>query len=99
MVSQNRADEKQSLTAVLTKIKTPQEIQDHIVLGLHKWESGQPIRPPRCGSVAPIDMLLTNAFVEQTTIGWDNFVKGHITSSWRSVYEALTTLKRPTEAS
>jgi hypothetical protein len=99
MVSQNRADEKQSLTAVLTKIKTLQVIQDHIVLGLHKWESGQPIRPPSCGSVAPIDMLLTNAFVEQTTIGWDDFVKGCITSSWRSVYEALSTLKRPTEAS
>ncbi len=97
--TQNREHEKQSFAAVLMKIKTPQVLQDHIMSGLHQWESHESIWSPSRGSVAPTDKLLTYAFTEQTTVGWDNIVKGRITSSWRSTFEALHTAKHPTEAS
>jgi hypothetical protein len=78
----HRAKEKQSLVDVLTKIKTPEALQLHLLAGLHQWESGQHMRSPSKGSVFREEILLTNAFVEQTTIGWENFLKGHITTAW-----------------
>jgi hypothetical protein len=67
--------------------------------GIHQWESGQTIRSPSRGSVTLVNTLLPNAFTEQTTMRWENFVKGRITSAWRVVFEAMHTSKRPAEAS
>ena len=67
--------------------------------GLHQWESGQAIRSPSRGSVTLQNTLLNIAFAEQTTMGWDNFIKGRITSSWQTAFEALFKSKRPADAS
>jgi hypothetical protein len=72
----HRDIEKLSLSEVLNKIKTPQEIQDQFFSGLQQWESGEAtIKSPRRDSVTELDTILTNAFTEQTKIGWENFVK------------------------
>ncbi len=43
------------------------------------------------GSVAPPDILLTQAFVEQTAQGWDQFLRGRVSSKWGQAFNYLNT--------
>jgi hypothetical protein len=74
----------QNLEKALDKIGTPQSITHSIVHSISTWTDSQStdsqqIHAPNRGSVVMIDVLLTQAFTEQTTdVGWDHFLWGQV---------------------
>jgi hypothetical protein len=90
----HRADALQKLTVALDKHKTPPAVTKAITQGLHVWALSQHnserlICSPSRGTVFPADILLTQAFVEQTTtLGWYQFLRGRISKKWGSAYKA-----------
>ncbi len=79
----------------LTKIEkkeTPDEITSSIIHGMEQWavgiyDSSHKQKAPSQGSVVPIDMLLTQAYSDQTSyIGLENFLRGRISNSWGKAY-------------
>lgn len=43
-------------------------------------------RPPTVGSVRPLDCLVTQAYLDQTSLGWHNFLRGRLSSLWLKAY-------------
>lgn len=82
------------LNATLVKLRTPKEIVATIEHGLLAWASfrdhpGYAIHAPTRGSVRPTDVLLTQAFHEQTLLGWNQFLCGRISRKWGTTYRAF----------
>lgn len=74
----------QNLEKALDKIDTPQSITHSIVHSISTWTDSQSIdsqqiHAPNRGSVVTIDVLLTQAFTEQTTdVGCGHFLWGQV---------------------
>ena len=63
------------------KWKTPQGVQTCIIAGLESWGLRQ--QPPDLETIYPnASHILTKAYKEQNTIGWDHFIRGRLTSLW-----------------
>ncbi len=81
-MSDHRLGALQSLTSAIEKMGTPPAITQSIIHGIKCWttsqsDTGTSIRAPTRGSVRAADVILTQAFVEQTnTIGWEQFLRG-----------------------
>ncbi len=82
------------LQSALEKIRTPTAIISSLVHGLQEWavsqtEPDHPVLAPSRGSVTPAEILLTQAFTEQTvSLGWDQLLRGRISAKWRAAYRA-----------
>jgi len=74
---------------------TPPIILEAIISGLQQRESTDcpsMIKASAAGSRLPSLQAITLAFDQQTSMGWDSFHRGHVTSAWR---EAFSQHSRP----
>jgi ribonuclease HI len=99
----HRHEARDKLKTTLTSCKTPQKLLAMILHGIEEWESiesanDKPV-PLYRGSVLPEDILLIQAFQEQTAIGWDQLLRGRISLKWNSAYRCLVGGKRQVEVS
>ncbi len=87
-----------TLKEALGKIGTPPNITYSITYGILCWTNSQDrpnqqIRAPTRGSVMVADVLLTQAFTEQTIdIGWDQFLRGRVSLMWSKAFSAYKSL-------
>lgn len=60
-----------------------------ICCGLSWWiltDSDSPPRVPTYGSVLLADIMITSAFSEQGQLGWDQLLRGRVSSRWGKAY-------------
>jgi len=92
MVDQ-RMEQMSEFSARLRENKTPKPVFDAITYGIHQWyralqvQTAEPIRPwqPRQEYDNKYIHLIEptrRAFQSQTEIGWNNFMRGRISSLW-----------------
>jgi hypothetical protein len=74
---------------------TPNEIEEHIITGLTQWRSGARTQSPTQGSRLPALTTLNHAFEEQSELGWDAFLRGHLSSRWIAAYRETYRPKKP----
>jgi hypothetical protein len=78
---QFRSTQLDTVREKLDKLDTPTELTSSIIHGIEHWasaiyDSSQQVHPPSRGSVIPVDMLLMQAYSDQTnSISWDNFLQ------------------------
>jgi hypothetical protein len=90
-IKENRMALQRTLQEYLEKIKTPQTILDTILYGLNHWEKDQAVRAPTRGSLKPLDILLTNAYTEQSQeLGWNHFLRGRLSKYWGQAYTFIS---------
>ncbi len=84
----------ETLEEGLNKIGTPNSIIRSIVHGISTWTNSQcsdnlQIRAPTRGSIKTPDVMLTQAFTEQTIdVGWDQFLRGRVSIMWGKAFTA-----------
>lgn len=97
-VTEHRETALQTLEDGLYKIGTPHGIIHSIVHGILTWtisqnNHNQQIRAPTTGSIKTSDVLLTQAFTEQTVdVGWDQFLRGRVSFMWGKAFLANSSL-------
>ncbi len=96
LVKEQRQNALSQLITNLDNLRTPQEIVAAIEHGLLAWASSHvnpdyAIRAPTRGSVKPTDIILTQAFHEQTSLGWNQFLRGRISKKWGSAFQTFQT--------
>jgi hypothetical protein len=97
-VTEHRETAIQTLEEGLYKIGTPHGIIHSIVHGILTWtisqsSHNQQIRAPTRGSIKTSDVLLTQAFTEQTIdVGWDQFLRGRVSFMWGKAFSANRSL-------
>jgi hypothetical protein len=102
--SHHRSDSLAKLKKVLESLRTPLAIVTSIIHGLSAWADSQvkpslTVHAPSRGSVRPADIILTQAFTEQTNeLGWEQFLRGRISTRWGAAYTAYTTGGRQQQA-
>jgi hypothetical protein len=72
----------------------PPELLNAILVGLIKWTESQPCASPLVGSRLPSLLAIHHAFLEQTELGWDAFVRGHISILWTQAFLANYVTKK-----
>jgi hypothetical protein len=90
-----REQAKTQLLNLLWKAETPQIITQHIQAGLNQWEQGDDHIYPKHSTVALNNPNHMHAFIDQKAIGWDQFLKGRISTLWWQAFTHLTTMTRP----
>ncbi len=86
-VAAHRKEQLQRLIDDLNTIKTPILLNTTIIQGISSWidqELGL-LDSPRCPfshSVVPSHMILTQAYQDQSQIGWDQLLRGRISTLW-----------------
>jgi hypothetical protein len=89
---QFRSTQLKGLKEILKHIGIPDDLASIIIHGIEHWERSvyDPSfnqRGPTYGSVLPTDILLTQAYSEQTRcVGCDNFLRGRISVLWGKAY-------------
>ena len=62
-------------------------IKENLMAGLSQWTSSNEEHPilisPTRGRVAPLEQVATSAFSEQSLLGWEAALNGHLSLSWR----------------
>jgi hypothetical protein len=89
-VETHRKEQLQNLLEDLGTIKTPHLISTAIIQGITSWTDMElglidSLRCPFSHSVVPSHMLLTQAYHDQTQIGWDQLLRGRISKLWSEV--------------
>jgi hypothetical protein len=93
-VTEHRQLTLQSIEEALDKISTPNSNIRYIVHGISTWTNSQgshnlQIRAPTRGSIKTPDVMLTQAFTEQTIdVGWDQFLRGRVSIMWGKAFSA-----------
>lgn len=81
----------------LTRQNTPDILADILCATMQRWISCHPISPTTwplpCKPIHCI--LVSQAFTAQTKIGWDQFLRGHIATSWKSVIQLYYQERKP----
>jgi hypothetical protein len=85
-VVENREILLESLRSYMLSIQTPAQVVSSFVAGVDWWlnpmeTSTRPVAPS-AGSVRPFDMMLTDAFVDQTALGWNQAIRGRLSKKW-----------------
>jgi hypothetical protein len=87
-----RQEAIQEFQKKLSKLKTHSKISEAIVSGLGQWaqslgvDTPTPIVPFR-GSINSMEVLITQAYtVQQTDIGWLQFLQGKVSTYWSEAY-------------
>ncbi len=81
-------DSLDNLQSALCKAGSPVQITMAIIHGISKWCSRQldtttQQKSPTIGTLNPLDIIITQAYTEQTTIiGWDNLLRGRLSVLW-----------------
>mmetsp|Transcript_24137 Transcript_24137/g.34594 ORF Transcript_24137/g.34594 Transcript_24137/m.34594 type:complete len:1267 (+) Transcript_24137:682-4482(+) len=74
-------------TEFLDEQELPKPVKQCIHAGMTTWLDSAMEKPalhaPTRGRLMPADQMATQAFVAQTTIGWDAFLRGQISHLWR----------------
>ena len=85
-----REKELQQLSEFLSEQELPTPLKQCLLYGIMEWTRGEMETPsflaPTRGRVAVVDQLATQAYVEQTHLGWDAILRGHLSVGWRKVY-------------
>ena len=85
----HRQQQIQTFYEFLDEQELPKPVRQCIFSGVTGWLSSTEEKPaltaPTKGKIMPAEQLATNAFVEQTRIGWDAFFRGYISLAWRRV--------------
>jgi hypothetical protein len=78
---------------------TPNAIVRSIKTGLDWWLLGQTgeacPRAPGFGRIYSSDVWATQAYVEQTSLGWGQMLRGQVSALWGEAYEKDTTSPKP----
>mmetsp|Transcript_7588 Transcript_7588/g.11005 ORF Transcript_7588/g.11005 Transcript_7588/m.11005 type:complete len:844 (+) Transcript_7588:228-2759(+) len=86
----------------LHQIGTPRAIRDSIMAGLQWWMlqegTGACPKAPGFGSLAPSAVWSTNAYAEQTSLGWGQLLRGRISNLWGEAYVKETRSGCPKES-
>ena len=80
---------------------TPGTITRHIIAGLSWWlegGSGSCPRAPGFGRITGADVWATNAYSEQTDLGWGQMLRGRVSSQWGQAFVKETKSSKPKEA-
>jgi hypothetical protein len=83
---------------------TPIKIVQSLLHGLSQREAYQcgditSLTSLFCSFVSPVDTLLTQAFHSQTSIRWDQLLRGRLSKSWDIAYKYIINSKQPGEIS
>jgi hypothetical protein len=84
----------ETLEEGFNKISTPNSNIHSIVHGISTWTDSQcndnlQICAPTRGSIKTPDVMLTQAFTEQTiNVGWDQFLRGRVSTMWGKAFTA-----------
>jgi hypothetical protein len=85
-----RVKAQQALESELQQINTPKPIISAVLFGVSKFEAltnrTHHGRPNTCGSILPMDVLATHCITAQGALGWDQFLRGRISNSWRKFF-------------
>jgi hypothetical protein len=80
----------------LIEIGTPEPLVSAISHGITTWSQSAENNPatkfvaPTAQSVRPSDIHITHAYAEQSRdIGWDQLLRGRISTKWASAYRCL----------
>ena len=83
----HRTQQLQTLYDYLDEQEIPRPVKQCIYNGIEGWFGSAEEKPvlhaPTRGKLMPADQLATMAFSDQTNIGWEAFLRGHISTSWR----------------
>jgi hypothetical protein len=71
------------------RLKTPNEIVEHIITGNTHWHSNFTPRSPTIGSRLPALQKLNQAFEAQSELGWAAFLRDRISSCWLAAYREI----------
>jgi len=92
VTSANRAAAKSILEKSLLA-NTPKALVTILLHGIQQWEmledSANTPTPLYRGSVVPSDIALVQAFHSQSTIGWDQLLRGRLSIHWSRAYTLL----------
>ena len=85
-----REQELHSLGEFLDEQDLPTQMKQCLYHGITEWtrsivDAPRYIAPTR-GKVTAVDQLATQAYVEQTQLGWNALLRGHLSITWRKVY-------------
>jgi hypothetical protein len=65
---------------------TPPDMSESILKALTNWMHKRPVCPPRWtyNTMTPLRQAIRHSFDAQTSIGWDQFLRGRLTTNWKT---------------
>ena len=84
---QHRQCQLDHIADYLDKQELPKSVKEWMYAGITSWIASAvnkpPLLAPTIGKLMPVDQMATAASSDQTSIGWDAFLRGQISSLWR----------------